>query len=91
MLKTPTVISLQNVGNGEHQVESTAVVAAAGDSGALQGIGELEQIELRQPVALLKGSQGVILPARNVVDRRRWSPSRIIVAAAIASSVPPRQ
>jgi hypothetical protein len=38
-----------------------AVVTAAADGGALQGIGELEQIELRQPVALLKGSQGVIL------------------------------
>ena len=61
LLKAPAVIGFQNVGDGEHQIKGAAVVAAAGEGGALQGIGELQEIELRQPVALLQGSKGVVL------------------------------
>ena len=64
LLKAPAVIALENIGDGEHQVKCTAVVAATCDGGALQGISELEEFELRQPVALLKGSEGVILLVR---------------------------
>ena len=63
LLKAPAVIALENIGDGEHQVERAPVVATAADGLALHGIGELEQIELREPVALLKCSQGVILLA----------------------------
>ena len=49
------MIALENIGDGEHQIEGATVIATAADGGALQSIGELEQIEFRQPVALLKG------------------------------------
>jgi len=61
LLKAPAVIALENVGDGEHQVERAFVVAAAGAGTALQGVGELEEVELREPVALFKGSKGVVL------------------------------
>jgi hypothetical protein len=64
LLKAPAVIGFQHVGDGEHQVECTAVVATTGDGGALQGIGELEQLEFGEPVTLLKGGQGVVLFVR---------------------------
>jgi hypothetical protein len=63
LLKAPAVIGFEDVGNGEHQIKGAAVVAAAGDGGALQGIGELQKLEFSQPVALLKGGKGVILLA----------------------------
>ena len=58
------MIALENIGDGKHQIKGTAVVAAAGDGGALQGIGELQELELCQPVALLKGCKGVVLLVR---------------------------
>ena len=61
LFKAPAVIALENIGDGKHQIKGTAVVAAAGDGGALQGIGELQEFELCQPVALLKSGQGVVL------------------------------
>jgi len=61
LLKAPAVIALEHVGDGEHQIKCTAVVTTAGDGGALQGIGELEEFELSQPVALLKGGESVVL------------------------------
>ena len=61
LLEAPAVITLEHIGDGEHQIERTAVVTTAGDGGALQGVGELEELELDQPVALLKGGEGVVL------------------------------
>ena len=61
LLKAPAVIALENIGDGEHQIKGTAVVAAAGDGGALQSIGELEELQFSQPVALLKGGESVVL------------------------------
>jgi hypothetical protein len=61
LIKAPAVIGLEHVGDGEHQVERAPVVATAADGVALQSIGELEQLQFRQPVALLKGSKGVVL------------------------------
>ncbi len=63
LLKAPAVIGLENIGDGEHQVERAFVISTAADGRALQGIGELQELEFSQPVALLKGSQGVILLA----------------------------
>ena len=51
--------SFQNVGNGEHETEGATVVAATHNGAPLQGIGELQELELSQPVALLKGGKGV--------------------------------
>jgi hypothetical protein len=64
------VIGFQNVGDGEHQIKGAAVVAAAGEGGALQGIGELQEIEFRQPVALLQGRKGVVLLAGQSPEMR---------------------
>jgi hypothetical protein len=61
LLKAPAVIALEHVGDGEHQVKGAPVVAAAGDGGPLQGIGELQELQLSEPVALLKSGQGVVL------------------------------
>ena len=61
LLKAPAVIGFQNVGDAEQQIKGSAVVPAAGEGGALQGIGELQEIELREPVALLKSGKGVAL------------------------------
>lgn len=57
----PAVVGLEDIGDGEHHVERLAVVAAALTGGALQGLAELEQLELLEPVALLKGREGVAL------------------------------
>ncbi len=61
LLKAPAVITLEYVGDGEHQVERAPVVATAAHGAALQGVGELEELQLRQPVALLKSGKGVVL------------------------------
>ena len=70
LLKAPAVIGLENIGDGEHQIKGAAVVAAAGDSGALHGIGELEQIELCEPVTLLKGGKGMVLLIGQAAESR---------------------
>ena len=64
LLEAPSVIALEDVGDGEHQVERAFVISTTADRAVLQGIGELQEFQLRQPVALLKGSEGVILLVR---------------------------
>ena len=61
LLKAPAVIALEHIGDGKHQIERAAVVPTTADGGALQGIGELQEFELCQPVALLKSGQGVVM------------------------------
>ena len=58
------MIGLEDIGDGEHQIERAFVVFTAADRAALQGIGELQEFELRKPVALFKGSKGVVLLVR---------------------------
>ena len=53
----PAVIALEHIGDGDHHVERFGVVAAAAQGLAVQGLTELQQFELRQPVALLTGRQ----------------------------------
>jgi len=65
------VIGLEYIGNGEHQIKGAAVVAAAGDSGALQRISELEQLEFSKLVALLAGGEGVVLLIRKAAETGR--------------------
>ena len=67
------MIALEKIGDGEHQVKGTAVVAAAVDGGPLQGVGELQEFELRQPVALLNGSKGLVLLVRQATELGRAS------------------
>ena len=55
------MIALEDVGDGEHEIEGAAVVAASGNGAALQGLAQLQEIQFRQPVALLKGGNGVVL------------------------------
>ncbi len=61
LLKAPAVIALEHIGDGEHQIKGAAVVTATADGGSLQGIGELQELKLSEPVALLKSGQGVVL------------------------------
>ena len=61
LLDRPAVIGFQDVSDADHQVKSPAVVGAASEGIALQGLAELQEIELRQPVALLKGGEGMLL------------------------------
>jgi hypothetical protein len=61
LLQAPAVIGLEHIGDGDHQIKRAAVIAATADGTALQGVGELEKLQFSEPVALLKGSQGVVL------------------------------
>ena len=61
LLKAPAVIGFQNIGDGDHHIEGAAVVAAASDGGALQGCTQLQEIQFRKPVAMLKRGKGVVL------------------------------
>ena len=61
LLDRPAVISFQDIRDADHQIKGPAVVGAAGEGIALQGLTKLEEIQLRQPVALLKGGEGVLL------------------------------
>ncbi len=55
------MIALEDVRDGEHQIKGASVIAAPGYGGPLKSIGELQEFELSQPVALLKSGQGVVL------------------------------
>ena len=61
LLKAPAMIGFQHVADGDHHIEGAAVVTAAGDGGALQSRAQLQEIQFRQPVALLKGGKSVVL------------------------------
>jgi len=77
LLNASAVIGLEHIGDGDHQIERAAVVAAAGDCVALQGVGELEKLQFSEPVTLLKGSKGVVLlvGAGRGGLRSNWSPA----------------
>jgi len=64
LLKAPAVIGLENIGDRKHHIKGATVISTAADHAALQGIGELQEVELRKPVALFKGSKGVVLLIR---------------------------
>jgi len=64
LLQASAVIGLQNIGNGDHQIECAAVVAAAAVRAALQGVGELEKLQFSEPVTLLKSRKSVVLLVR---------------------------
>ena len=66
------MIGFEHIGDGDHHVERLAVVTAALAGGALQALTELEQLELLEPVALLKGGEGV--PMLLVLQRLRGWP-----------------
>ena len=59
MLSAPAVIAFEQVGDGDHHIKDGVVVAAIGEGAALEGFPEVEQIQLRQSVTLLKGRKGV--------------------------------
>lgn len=61
LLDGPAVIGLEDIRDADHEVKSAAVVGAKGEGRSLQGLTELEQVEFSQPVALLKGGNGVLL------------------------------
>ena len=57
------MIAFEQVGDTDHHIKGGVVVTALGKGAAVQGIAQVEEIQFREPVALLKGSQGVILLA----------------------------
>ena len=57
------MIGFEQVGNTDHHIKGGVVVAALGKGAAMQGIAQVEEIQFREPVALLKGSKGMELPA----------------------------
>ncbi len=61
MLNAPTVIGLETIGDGKHQFKGAFVVSATGDGSVLQDIGELEDLQFSEPIALFKVSKGVVL------------------------------
>jgi len=65
------VIALENISDGEHQVNRTAFVAAAADGSSLQRISELEQLEFSKLVALLEGGEGMVLLIRKAAETAR--------------------
>ena len=63
MLGAPAVIAFEQVGDTDHHIKGSVVVTAIGKGAALQGIAKVEEIQFREPVALLKGSKGMELLA----------------------------
>ncbi|MFM8937306.1 MAG: hypothetical protein ACKOE9_10175, partial [Vulcanococcus sp.] len=55
------MVGLEDIGDGDHQVERLAVVAAALTGGTPESLTELEQLKLLQPGALLKRGKGMPL------------------------------
>jgi hypothetical protein len=64
------VIAFEQVGDTDHHIKGGVVVAALGKGAALQGIAQVEEIQFREPIALLKGSKGMELPAWKQVSGR---------------------
>jgi len=63
MLGAPAVIAFEQVGDTDHHIKGGVVVAALGKGAAMQGFAQVEEIQFREPVALLKGSKGMELLA----------------------------
>ena len=57
------MIAFEQVGDTDHHIKGGVVVAALGKGAAMQGIAQVEEIQFREPIALLKGSKGMELPA----------------------------
>jgi hypothetical protein len=57
------VIAFEQVGDTDHHIKGSVVVTAIGKGAAMQGIAKVEEIQFREPVALLKGSKGMELLA----------------------------
>ena len=63
MLGAPAVIAFEQVGYTDHHIKGGVVVTALGKGAALQGIAQVEEIQFRKPVTLLKGGKGMELLA----------------------------
>jgi hypothetical protein len=57
------VIAFEQIGDADHHIKGGVVVTALGQSAAMQGIAQVEEIQFREPVALLKGSKGMVVLA----------------------------
>ena len=57
------MVAFEQVGNTDHHIKGCVVVTAVGQSAALQGIAQVEEIQFCEPIALLKGGKGMELPA----------------------------
>ncbi len=57
------MIAFEQVGDTDHHIKGSVVVAAIGKGAAMQGVTQVEEIQFRKPVALLKGSKGMELLA----------------------------
>jgi len=49
------VIAYEQVGDADHHIKDDVVAATVVQGTALHGMAQLEQIQFREPVALLKG------------------------------------
>ena len=50
------MVELEHIGNGDHQIEELSFKAAPLIGEGFEFLGELQQLELGEPVALLKGA-----------------------------------
>jgi hypothetical protein len=50
------VVELEHIGDGDHQIEELGFKTAALIGQGFEFLGQLQQLELRQPVPLLKGA-----------------------------------
>ena len=64
------MVAFEQVGNTDHHIKGGVVVTPLGKGTALQGIAQVEEIQFREPVALLKGGKGMELPAWKQVSGR---------------------
>ena len=57
------MIAFEQVGDTDHHIKGGVVVTALGLGAAMQGIAKVEEIQFREPIALLKGGKGMELVA----------------------------
>ena len=62
------MIAFEQVGDTDHHIKGGVVVTALGQSAALQGIAQVEEIQFCEPIALLKGGKGMELLAGKQVS-----------------------
>ncbi len=55
------MIAFEQIGNTDHHIKGRVVVTALGQGAAMQRIAQVEEIQFREPIALLKGSKGMEL------------------------------